>query len=47
VGDRVYLLLLYVDDILGVVDAEEAKKIKAKLEELFRTIQFEEGDKLS
>jgi len=47
VGDRVYLLLLYVDDILVVVDAEEVLKIKAKLEELFGTIQFEEGNKLS
>jgi hypothetical protein len=47
VGDRVYLLLLYVDDILAVVDAEEVLKIKAKLEELFGTIQFEEGNKLS
>jgi hypothetical protein len=47
VGDRVYLLLLYVDDILAVVDAEKAASIKAKLEKLFGTIQFEEGDKLS
>ena len=47
VGDRVYLLLLYVDDILAVVDAEEAARLKAKLEKLFRTIQFEEGDNLS
>jgi hypothetical protein len=47
VGDRVYLLLLYVDDILAVVDAEEAARLKAKLEKLFGTIQFEEGDKLS
>jgi hypothetical protein len=47
VGDRVFLLLLFVDDILAVVDAEEAKKLKAKLEELFGMIQFKEGDKLS
>jgi hypothetical protein len=47
VGDRVYLLLLNVYDILAVVDAEEAARLKAKLEKLFRTIQFKEGNKLS
>jgi hypothetical protein len=47
VGERVYLLLLYVVNILAVVDAEEAARLKAKLEELFGTIQFEEGNKLS
>jgi len=36
-----------VDNILAVVGAEEAARLKAKLEELFETIQFEEGDKLS
>jgi len=46
VGNRVYLLLLYVDDILAVVDVEEAARLKAKLERLFGTIQYEEGDKL-
>ena len=47
VGERVYLLLLYVDDIPAEVDAEEAARLKVKLEELFGVIQFEEGDKLS
>jgi hypothetical protein len=46
-GRKLYLLLLYVDNILAVVGAEEAARLKAKLEELFETIQFEEGDKLS
>jgi hypothetical protein len=47
VGDCLYILLLYVDDILAVMDAEEAEKLRTRLEELFGTIQYEEGAKLT
>jgi hypothetical protein len=46
VGDRVYTLLLYVDDILAIVDAVEAERLRMRLEELFETIQYEVGAKL-
>ncbi len=29
VGDKIFVLLLYVDDILAFVDAKEAKNIKS------------------
>jgi len=47
VGNRVYTLLLCVNDILAVVDVEEAERLKARFEELFGTIQYEVGAKLS
>jgi hypothetical protein len=31
VGDRIFILLLYVDDILAIVDADETEKIRAHL----------------
>jgi hypothetical protein len=46
-GDKVFLLLLYVDDILAVVDAKEAKELKALLEGRFGPIVFEVNNKLS
>jgi hypothetical protein len=45
--NRIYLLLLHVDDILASVDREEAMALKARLEKAFGTIQFEEGSRLS
>jgi hypothetical protein len=39
VGDRIYILLLYVDDILAIVDKEEAEKIRVAK---FGSVQFEE-----
>ncbi len=42
---RVYPLII-LDDILAVVDAEEAKRLRARLEQLFGIVQFEEEDKL-
>ena len=45
--NRIYLLLLHVDDILANVDREEAMILKRRLENAFGTIQFEEGGKLS
>jgi hypothetical protein len=45
--ERIYLLLLHVNDILANVDREEAMTLKARLEKAFGTIQFEEGGRLS
>jgi hypothetical protein len=47
VGDRVFILMLYVDDIMAIVDKEEAKQSKKRLEEFFGEVQFEVGDKMS
>jgi hypothetical protein len=47
VGDRVFNLLLHVDDILGVVDTEEAELIERNLKQRFGDVQFETGDDLS
>jgi hypothetical protein len=47
VGDRIFILLLYVDDILALVDADEAKRLKEHLERKFGTVQFEISKKLS
>jgi hypothetical protein len=44
---RIFILLLYVDDILVVVDEQEAKGLKAMLMKWFGTVQFEEGNDLS
>jgi flagellar motor protein MotB len=44
---RIYLLLLHVDVILANVAREEAMALKAQLEKVFGTIQFEEGGRLS
>jgi hypothetical protein len=44
---RIFILLLYVDDILAIVDAKEAKALKAMLIKWFGVVQFEEGSKLS
>jgi hypothetical protein len=46
-GDRIYILLLYVDDILAHVDKQEAEILRKKLVERFRTMPFEEGGRLS
>jgi hypothetical protein len=46
-GEKVFLLLLYVDDILAVVDAKEAKELKTLLEGKFGPIVFEVNNKLS
>lgn len=44
---RIFILLLYMDDILVVVDEQEAKRLKAMLVKRFGTVQFEEGYDLS
>ena len=45
VGDRIFYLLLYVDDILALVDKEEVEKIRERLQKRFGEIVF--GKKLS
>ena len=47
VGDRIFTLLLHVDDILGIVDKEEAKRLESKLKKRFGDVQFETGENLS
>jgi hypothetical protein len=47
VGKQVHTLLLYVDDFLAIVDAQEAERLKMRLEELLGTIQYEVGARLS
>jgi hypothetical protein len=47
VGDRIFILLLYVDDILAIVDKAEAERIRVTLVARFGTVQFEIGGKLS
>jgi hypothetical protein len=47
VGSRIFILLLYVDDILAIVDEEEAKRIRAHLVAKFGTVLFEVNGKLS
>jgi predicted SpoU family rRNA methylase len=46
-GDRIFILLLYVDDILANVDGEEAEKLRKSLIKRFGTVQFEIGGRLS
>jgi hypothetical protein len=47
VGAMIFLLLLHVDDILAIVDKEEAVRIEAALKKRFGEVQFEVGDELS
>ena len=45
--DRIFILLLYVDDILANVDSEEAERLRQNLIKRFGTVQFEVGGRLS
>jgi hypothetical protein len=47
VGNRVFILLLYVDDILTQVDKDEADRLRVHLKKRFGEVQFEIGEKLS
>jgi hypothetical protein len=47
VGDKMFILLVYVDDILALVDRDEAEKIRKNLDQQFGKVQFEVGKKLS
>jgi hypothetical protein len=45
--DKIFTLMLHVDDILALVDAEEADKLQKRLKHRFGEVQFEVGDDLS
>jgi len=47
VGNRVFILLLYVDDILAQVDKDEADRLRVHLKKRFGEVQFKIGEKLS
>jgi hypothetical protein len=40
-GEQVFLLLLYIDDILAVVDEQESEKLKKHMEEKFGEVKLE------
>jgi hypothetical protein len=44
---RIFMLLLYVDDILVIVDMTEAKLLKSHLMAKYGRVQFEMNEKLS
>jgi hypothetical protein len=44
---RIFMLLLYVDDVLAIVDVTEVKLLKSHLTTKYRTVQFEMNEKLS
>jgi hypothetical protein len=46
-GDRIFILLVNVDDILALVDKTEAEKLQKFLDNRFGKVQFEVGRKLS
>jgi len=47
VGDKVFILLLYVDDILVQEDKQEAERLRVHLKKRFGEVQFKVGEKLS
>jgi hypothetical protein len=47
VGERIFILLLYVNDILAQVDEKEAEHLREHLRKCFGEVQFEIGSKLS
>ncbi len=47
VGDKVFILLLYEDDILAQVDEKEAERLRVHLRKRFGEVQFEVVKKLS
>ena len=46
-GKRIFLLLIYVDDILAIVDDKERMDLKEHLVGMFGTVQYEANDELS
>jgi hypothetical protein len=46
-GRAIFHSPLYFDDLLAVVDKHEAIRLKEIWEELYGSVQFEEGTKLS
>jgi hypothetical protein len=47
VDNKIFVLLVYVDDILALVDQKEAEILRARLVERFGTVQFKVARKLS
>lgn len=47
VGNRLFIALLYVDDILAIVDVAEAERLRKQLLDKFGMVQFEVGNKHS
>jgi hypothetical protein len=47
VDGKIFVLLVYVDDILALVDWKEAEILRARLVERFGTVQFKVARKLS
>jgi hypothetical protein len=47
VGDKVFILLLYVDDILVQEDKQEAERLRVHLKKRFGEVQFKVGERLS
>jgi len=47
VGERIFVLLLYVNDILAQVDKKEAEQLQKHLMRKFGEVQFGVGSKLS
>jgi hypothetical protein len=47
VGNRIFILLLYLDDILAQVDKQEAERLRVHLKKRFGEVQFKIGEKLS
>jgi hypothetical protein len=47
VWNRIYILLLYVDDILAIANKQEVEKIQAHLVAKFGSVQFKTGGRLS
>jgi len=47
VGNRIFIFLLYVDDILAQVNKQEAERLRVHLKKHFGEVQFEIGERLS
>jgi hypothetical protein len=47
VGNHIFILLLYVDDILAIMDKSEVERLRAMLVARFGTVQFEVSCMLS
>jgi hypothetical protein len=46
-GEKIFVLLLYIDDILANVDSKEAEKLRQNLIKRFGTVQFEVSGRFS
>jgi hypothetical protein len=46
-GERIFLLLIYMDDILAIVDDIEKMDLKEHLVGMFGTVQYEVNDEVS